>query len=224
MSVSSASGTVDTQLTNIFSTNPKEFFQCMSFNFRMLLAFSVTLLLLCIFTSLLNVSFKNPEGDITCGRSRYQKCNCNYCRRLRYIENFSNDEMYSYKTAKESRYQNIPLLGDNLQFGQANRYVYYQDDKLIYRLEIFCNLLVLDGDIYPKGDKIKHKYAVFLENDQDKLYIGDLTKDGDGIYKLKFISKDNIEKLVSYHKLSIIYTADQSGKQKTNVVVSGHFN
>ena len=70
------------------------------------------------------------------------------------IENFSNDEMYSFKTAQESSYQSIPLLApenDNLMFGQAKRFVSAIDGTFVYRLEIYCNLLVLDGNIYDKA-------------------------------------------------------------------------
>lgn len=246
MSVSSASETIGTQLTettasSFFTTNPKEFLQCMSFNIRMTLAFSLTILLLCLLISCLNTILPPYDEDqiiydpVTLrgrGNVNYMMCKCldGKCKcksNMRNIEKFSNDEMYSFKTAQESSYQSIPLLApndDNLMFGQAKRFVSAIDGTFVYRLEIYCNLLVLDGNIYDKAPRnsIKQKYSVFLQNTKQKgkVHIGDLVKDGDGIYKLKFISKENVQELAAYDRVHIVYVLNDNEQP----ILSGTFH
>lgn len=223
-SVSSASGTIPTQLTDsFFTTNPQEFYQCMKFNFKMIFAMCFAILLLCLCISCLNSVLKpsqiatDYEDDVI----NYDpallniKCNCvnNKCKcHSNMIETFSNDEIYSYKSAQASNYQNIPLLApnnENLFFGQAKRYITSVDKILNYRLEIYCNLLVLDGNIYDKypPKTVKQRYSVKLRNSKsnDVLEIGDLEKDGDGIYKLKYKTQQDVENLVKYDTVDIVY-------------------
>jgi len=169
------------------------------------------------------------------GNVNYMMCKClngrckckSNMRNVQNIENFSNDEMYSFKTSQESSYQSIPLLSpndDNLMFGQAKRFVSSVDGTFVYRLEIYCNLLVLDGNIYDKApiNTIKHKYTVFLQNTKQKgkVHVGDLIKDGDGIYKLKFISKEHVEELAAYDKVHIMYTLNDNEQP----ILSGTFH
>jgi hypothetical protein len=246
MSVSSASETIGTQLTettasSFFTTNPKEFLQCMSFNIRMTLAFSLMILLLCLLISCLNMILPPYDEDqirydpVTLrgrGNVNYMMCRCldGKCKcksNMRNIETFSNDEMYSFKTAQESSYQSIPLLApddDNLMFGQAKRFVSAIDNGFVYRLEIYCNLLVLDGNIYDKAPRnsVKQKYSVFLQNTKrkGKMHVGDLVKDGDGIYKLKFISKEGVEELAAYDKVNIVYVLNDNEQN----ILSGTFH
>jgi len=239
MSVSTASETINTQLTDsmassFFTTNPKEVLQCVAFNFKIIFAFSLTILILSLFISCINVIFppmEDPNDIITYeprmlrkGGLKYVmcncvdgKCNCKSKSNSNYVEHFSNDEMYSFKSAPLSTYQSIPLLApseDNLFFGQAKRFVSSQDEKVIYRLEVYCNLFVLDGNIYDKAERntTKQKYSVFLRNSKTRgsMKIGDLVKDGDGIYKLKFISDKNINDLVSYDQINIVYSLNNN--------------
>lgn len=254
MSISSASETINTQLTDsigssFFTTNPKEVLQCVTFNFKIIFAFSLTILLLCVCISCLNVllpPMEDPNDVITYepsvfknGNIKYMMCNCldGKCKcksninkyrnkyRNQTIENFgnentehfSNDELYSFKTSQRSSYQSIPLLApseDNLFFGQAKRFVTSQNGDMVYRLEVYCNLFVLDGNIYDKAERntIKQKYSVFLRNSKKRgsMKIGDLVKDGDGMYKLKFISKENIKELVEYDEINIMYSLNDN--------------
>ena len=127
MSVSTASKTISTQLTDtsFFTTTPNEFFQCMSFNVKMILALSFTVLLLCVFMSCLNIIFPPiDDSEIRYNpallKKSYLMCKCKdeHCKCKSNIplndeagmEMFSNDEMYSFKEAQESSYQSIPLL------------------------------------------------------------------------------------------------------------------
>jgi hypothetical protein len=138
------------------------------------------------------------------------------------IENFTNE--VTFKMA--SNYQNIPLLSptnENLLFGQAQRYIMSKNDEMIYRLEINCNLFILGGNVF--GEKISEdtndKYIVVLKNTKDnkKLIIGDLVKDGDGIYKLTYISKENIQYLAKCDTIEIVYVIND----KSQTILSGTF-
>jgi hypothetical protein len=246
MSISTASETINTNLTDLtgssfFTTNPKEVLQCVTFNFKIIFAFSLTILILSLFISCINVIFppmEDPNDIITYeprmlkrgGGLKYVMCNCvdGKCNcKSNNIEHFSNDEMYSFKSAPRSTYQSIPLLApseDNLFFGQAKRFVSLQDEKVVYRLEVYCNLFVLDGNIYDKAERntTKQKYSVFLRNSKTRgsMKIGDLVKDGDGIYKLKFISDKNINDLVNYDQINIVYSLNDNEQ----ILLSGKFH
>ena len=84
-------------------------------------------------------------------------------------------------------------------FGQAKRFVSSVDGTFVYRLEIYCNLLVLDGNIYDKApiNTIKHKYTVFLQ-----------------------ISKEHVEELAAYDKVHIMYTLNDNEQP----ILSGTFH
>jgi thiol-disulfide isomerase/thioredoxin len=77
-------------------------------------------------------------------------------------EHFSNDDMMSYSYERTSNHQSIPLLAlfdennnpKNLFFGKADRYIFAKDSKLNYRLEIYSNLLVLNGNVYDKSKNV----------------------------------------------------------------------
>jgi len=207
MSVSTASETINTQLTDsmassFFTTDSKEVLQCVKFNFKIIFAFSLTILMLCLFISCINVIFppmEDPNDIITYeprmlrkGGLKYLMCNCvdgkckcksNMARQNVNLEQFSNDEMYSFKSSQQSNYQSVPLLApseDNLFFGQAKRFISSQDETVVYRLEVYCNLFVLDGNIYDKAERntTKQKYSVFLRNSKTRgsMKIGDLVR------------------------------------------------
>lgn len=148
------------------------------------------------------------------------------------IEQFSNEEMMSYSYERSSEYQSIPLLAlfdennnpKNLFFGQANRYVISKNSKLNYRLEIYCNLLVLNGNIYDTAKKVDHMYKVILINTKngEQIFLDKLKKDGDGMYKLKFNSLDKNKEAsdyIGYDKIQIVYSLDG----KDEVLLEGKF-
>lgn len=168
-------------------------------------------------------------------------CPCNICRRLRQrqynlteefgnTEEFSNDEMYSYKSTQHSDYQSIPLLAqydkfnnpENLLFGQANRHIYAKNDVTIFNLEVYCNLFVLEGNIYDKTPRhtTKQEYRVYLLNDKDKIkiFLDKLQKDGDGVYKLKF-KTDKVTDFIKYNKIVIAYALDNNEQ----ILLQGQF-
>jgi hypothetical protein len=146
-------------------------------------------------------------------------------------ENFSNDDMYSYKKSVSSSYQSIPLTAkddDNLFFGKANRFIMVENDpvfsgksKIVFRLEIFSNLFVLDGNVFNQR-KNKQAYSVYLVNSKtgDQKFINNLTKDNDGMYKLKYKTSEDVEKLASYDQINIIYSLDEAEQ----LILYGKFN
>jgi hypothetical protein len=227
MSVSSASETIATQLTNTSCLTEWTYI-----NTRIILNISLTIIVICLLISCFNSVF-NPINDpilydpVTLnkmGPMKYAMCKCdgNRCKCKSNIENFTNE--VTFKMA--SNYQNIPLLSptnENLLFGQAQRYIISRNGELIYRLEINCNLFILGGNVF--GEKITEdvndKYIVILKNSKDnkKLIIGDLVKDGDGIYKLTYISKENIQYLGQCDTVEIVYVI----KDKSQTILSGTF-
>lgn len=242
------------------STNLKDLdiAKCMSLNFNILLYVCLFIILFSVLVSCLNAvtaaSLINNDTLTYESLPYKQNCNCPYCMRMRARmgnfenyedaegdekEHFSNDELYSYKRQEYANYVSIPLLAPfdefknptNMFFGQANRYINKKDNKLYYKLEIYCNLLVLDGNIYDaaKRGSIDQKYIVYLIDAKNKRKnIGDLYKDGDGIYKMKkFFTNETetsgvVEELLTYDKIQITYVLNNKD-QKEQVVLEGKF-
>jgi hypothetical protein len=131
-------------------------------------------------------------------------CGCTRCRH----EHFSKDDLSTFSKLSSAKYQSIPLTApntaentpSNLMFGQANRYISINDDVTVLTLDVHANLYILNG------------------NDTQQVELGELKKDGDGIYKLKFTS-ENTKELVDLRVLSIVYEKD-SEKQ---TVLLGQF-
>jgi hypothetical protein len=237
---STASNTIATQLTDLTDLTPTEAVKCMSFNFKVVLYVSFIILLMCLFMSCINMSLvRKYELDDDMPRSPF-KCkrggcaNCILKRRM-LRENFENEQtshgtFTKFEHHQFTNYQSVPLLAPfdenknptNLFFGQANRHILTQDGQQSYKLELYCNLLVLDGNIYDKTktEDIHHAYKVYLidESSGKKVFLQDLKKDGDGIYKLKF-SSDKVQDLIKYNKINIVYSLD--GKEE--ILLQGTF-
>lgn len=197
--------TISTNLTSpLFTTN--EFFTCSLFNMKMVLFVICILITISCISSCINGIFFNEN----CMNGR-----CNG------LEHFSNDQLFSYKDTFKpnySYYQSTALTAlntesgspSNLLFGQANRLI-ESGENPIYHLNIYCNLFVLNGN--PFGDKeiksipLKQNYKVYLSNTSEKIFLDNLTKDNDGIYKLHFKSTQ-IDKFIKYNKVSIVYVVE----------------
>jgi hypothetical protein len=129
--------------------------------------------------------------------------------------------MFSYKEPTVGDYQSIQLLAPldennnpkNLFFGTANRQIYQKDNQYIYSLEIYCDLLVLDGNIYDPMPRhtVNQHYKVYLidSTTNNKIFLDELLKDGDGVYKLKYKS-DKLTDLVKYNIIHIVYSLDNN--------------
>jgi len=195
----------------------QELMYCSIFNLKMFLF--VLMILICI--SCIFMSFNSLFVSSSDVSSSY---NCK--------EEFGNDQFYSYKDAINKgyfTYQNIPLTSDhNLVFGQAKRYFHPQfisSSKPIYLLEVYANLYILDGNPFGKKSlevdtSFKHKYIVYLHNTKtgEKENMGQLLRDNDGLYKLKFNSED-INKYGNFNQIEIAYQSPQGEKS----IIKGNF-
>jgi hypothetical protein len=102
-----------------------------------------------------------------------------------------------------------------------NEPVFHGKSKIVFRLEIFCNLFVLDGNVFDQR-KDKQAYGVYLVNSKTgaQKFLGNLTKENDGMYKLKYKTSENIEDLASYDQVNIIYSLEQAEQ----LLLFGKFN
>jgi len=229
--------------------NSSEFIQYMAFNFKILLMILATCIVWTVLVSSINSIKMAMTGGIVyepvrlndmnmmnmmCGCTS-NDCACRSVETFKSVskdqENFSNDDMYSYKKSVSSSYQSIPLTAkddDNLFFGKANRFIMVENDpvfsgksKIVFRLEIFSNLFVLDGNVFNQR-KNKQAYSVYLVNSKtgDQKFINNLTKDNDGMYKLKYKTSEDVEKLASYDQINIIYSLDEAEQ----LILYGKFN
>lgn len=122
-------------------------------------------------------------------------------------------------------YQNIPLVVPdenltNIVFGQANQYILQNNgNNTLFRLEIFANLWVLDGNPFEKPFGDKQEYIVMLSSDDGKsLELGALQKDGDGLYKMLYKSEDTAQH-IPLKNCTVVYRREG----KDQVVLSGRF-
>jgi hypothetical protein len=148
------------------------------------------------------------------------------------FDNISDDKLYSFKSQPVARYHNIELTAvldedgnpTSFQTGNAVRHVYSKNNKMIYRLDISSNLYVLDGNVFKNGaEKLDHSYKAYLLNDKnEKFLLGNLKKDGDGMYKVKF-ENDKVSDLVKFNKIQIIYSQSTGDKTQDTLILEGTF-
>ena len=171
---------------------------------------------------LLSILFSIFSETLALSRQRIRPC------RMRYdIENFSNYKPTRNWYSMYKNYQSVPLTAPqtpetkNTPFsligGEAHRYIRNGD----YQLQIFANMYVLDGNILQfdtKAPKIQQAYKVYLENGNERMFIGDLQKDGDGIYKLNKKIKNGAN-LANYKKVIVTYKFNDQEKD----MIAGNF-
>lgn len=135
---------------------------------------------------------------------------------------------YSFKSTGLTAPSTSDDYPSSLLIGRADRYLIGKNSQKIFYLEIYCNLYVLGGDPFDKTDlsSIKQRYSAYLlDPANNKLYVGDLVKDGDGIYKLKIdnttdtLLNKSVTDLMNYSKVNITYTID--GKEQ--LLLEGEF-
>jgi hypothetical protein len=202
---------------------PKELITCSIFNFKLFLFVLMIIIIISCISSFLN-TLSMPD-QIHKPKNRYPKC--------RVLENFSNDQFYSYKDAINPgyfTYQNAQLTSDtnNLIFGQAKKYVNSQMKaaKPIYSIEIFANLYVLNGNPFGvekvniNNTSFKHKYIAYLKSTKTgkKISIGQVLRDGDGMYKLKFKTED-VNEYIDFNEIEIVHQSSE----KEITVLRGKF-
>lgn len=150
---------------------------------------------------------------------------------------------FNVKSKTTYKYNNINLTPtstkdnypSNLLTGRAERYLLGKDSTEIFYLEVYCHLYVLGGDPFDKSDlkTIKQNYSVYLIDDnKNKIYVGDLTKDGDGIYKLKVnntaetLKKYSVNDLMKHSKLEVTYKIHNEKtifNDKETILLMGEF-
>lgn len=242
------SDTISTTLSNIpepsffnmfFNMSDAGIQQCSMFQLKMILF----IIFICILTSILTSSFTMIFGQ---KRSLYKRnrclikegncgenCECG-CGN---IEHFSNDAIYGYSdivAPNYSNYQTTPLTPENtdegnpsnLLFGQANRIITTTDDVMTLNLNIFANLYVLNGNPFGQDElKVtneKQQYLVYVaKNGKELKLLDELTKEQDGLYKLKYKTKaqEQIKDLMTYNELIIKHKIND----KSTVLLKGKF-
>lgn len=194
-SVSSASRTIATNLTRTTD--------CTVSNLKVLLAFIMVMLFLCVFMSFIAI----PPTSPCCS------------------EHFSNQDMYTYKKHVPSVYNTAsltPLDNDvnapsHMMFGEAKRMSATLSNVTEYYLDIVANLYILGGNVHSKGDPPVHYYNAYLTQGQDQVLVGKLERDGDKLYKLK-VKSDNPDVMKSD---GVRITYFNEGEEK--VVLHGNF-
>lgn len=139
-----------------------------------------------------------------------------------YAEPFANEQFYSYRNnINYSHYASVPLtaVGDeqNITFGQATRLITSENDKLFYNLDVFANLYILGGNVFddPNSGLVNQQYSVLVINPKikDVVELGNLFKDNDGLYRLKYKTNIADRNLIEYNIVRIMYKAfDTNGK------------
>ena len=143
------------------------------------------------------------------------------------IDTFSNisSDQVTFSKVMESKFQTIPLTApdtdqkspSHLMFGQANKYI----DEINTRINISANLYVLDGNVFVDGaEKIDQSYQAYLINSvtKNKLNIGEVKKDNDGVYKLQYKAKN--KELSNFDSIEITYKIKESEK----IILIGKFS
>uniref|UniRef100_A0A6C0CZS3 Uncharacterized protein n=1 Tax=viral metagenome TaxID=1070528 RepID=A0A6C0CZS3_9ZZZZ len=162
-----------------------------------------------------NINYREPNNPI------YENYTNNYDEiyaennnvKCEYCNNENNIETFENSTINFTKYKQLKLLPPDhtnqitniLLSGQAN--IYKNDNTA--RLELVCNLYEIGGNVYDTVHTIKGKYIAYLYNDKtnQQLTLGDLVRDGDGLYKLNYVS-NNIQELSNYNLIRIAYITD----------------
>lgn len=256
------SDTISTTLSNIpepsffnsfFNMSDAGIQQCSMFQLKLILFIIFIFILTSMLTSSITMIFGQRGHYNYNSKRRFNRCpmrGCPCCKSGRCerncecgcgnVEQFSNDEIYSYSdtiSPNYSNYQTTPLTApntesgspSNLLFGQANRIITTTDNKMTMNFNIFANLFVINGNPFGQLDinknfSKKQQYLVYLSrNGKDLKLIDELTKDQDGVYKLKFKTKDQeqIKNMLTFNQILIKHKIE--GKAEQDTLLSGKF-
>jgi hypothetical protein len=112
---------------------------------------------------------------------------------------------------------NENITGQHILFGQGKRYI--TADPFSTRIEVFCNLFVINGNPYVSEEQYKQSidttdhYHVHLTNGKETKFIGALKKDGDGIYKLQYTTKLVEDKVHEYNTVIVSLKTKSSSEE-----------
>jgi len=95
----------------------------------------------------------------------------------------------------------------------------FVDNKMI--IDIAAHLYVLNGNVF--GEHKEQQYKVYLRNDKtnQKVSLGTLKKENDGVYKLKLVLTTNVNSFAEYRELYIVFENDST---KYHIMLQGVFN
>jgi hypothetical protein len=197
---------------------------------RLILTFLIFTLFYILFSSMLNMSTMLSTCSIRQRQRRYLRGpNCGMCN-VEYFTNsdntfdnkyysiFGNTNMHKYyqyaALTAPSTHENTP---SSILFGEFKKFNLMRNSNLTTLINITANLYILDGNVYTNGQRsITQSYKAYFTNDKnERLLIGDLIRDGDGLYKLQFMTTDN--KYNDYKEIVIIHQFN--GDEK--IVLSG---
>lgn len=165
-----------------------------------------------------NITYREPNyptyeeytdayDEYTYNQNNNVNFECDYCDEGDNIEAFENSSINftKYKQLKLLPPDHTNQITNILLSGQAN---IYKNENTV-RLELNCNLYEIGGNIYDTVKTIKGKYTAYLYNDKTnkQLTLGDLIRDGDGVYKLKYTS-NNVQDLLNYNLIRVAYITD----------------
>lgn len=147
------------------------------------------------------------------------------------IEHFNNYGNYEY--IKGTQFQRTSLYSptnkdgtaSNMMSGFAERFIRNMHNDYEYRLELKANLYELDADILQQVHKkrqIPHKYMAYFVKNGNKTPIGELKRDGDFVYKVKLLVRNDSQQIEALkHERHIIIVYEKGPVQK--VVLEGKF-
>lgn len=155
-------------------------------------------------------------------------------------EQFSNDTFYSYADISKPNYPYYQftkltaptdIFGnpDNYQIGEAFRLLKQANDgKMGLFLDVSASLYLLNANPFGKDNVANNKiidqdYLVYLINTKTnaKKLLSKLIRDGDDLYKYKYQTTDKkeIEDLLSFDKIIVVYKKDSKEKN----ILQGNF-
>ena len=164
-----------------------------------------------------------------------------------FISETDGEGFYSYKNINYSNYARIPLTSldtdiqspQNIVFGSATRMISENiiDKKMYYILNVEANLYILGGNIYDNTNQnvLNQVYTVQLVNPKTRmvLLLGNLKKDGDGLYRYTFkidtdkLPTSTLDDLMNYNLVQVIYVIMDPVKKTvidSQTVIQGNLN
>lgn len=108
-----------------------------------------------------------------------------------------------------------PVDKNNMLFGEAQRHIIDKDITFV----ISANLYVLNGNIHTHEKAPLQKYIVYLSNENltKQQNIGEMKKDGDGIYKLLFTT--DVAEIKDLKNIYIVLNKDNTER----ILINGSF-
>lgn len=191
--------------------------QCAMFGARFAVWIILFIILNSIFSSILsNLMSPPPRYYKTYGNKNYM------------LEGFNNSgaplheveyKKYGglYNGSKRAKYSRAQLTGlvsksgavNNMASGEVKKYILQKNGKKQIRIEARGYVYIIGGDVFAEEEP-EQKYELQLaDKDDNILNLGEMKKDGDGVYKLSFVKTsekpEEIDRLDKYTKAMIVY-------------------